>query len=240
MARVRVKRKKGFINSLKTFKNRFSRAEVYSILAAWFLLSLAFTKILLGSGVPTLFLLIASMIALGTGFITHELMHKFTAQKFRYYAEFRIWLWGILLMLVTSLFGFIFAAPGATYFQPDPREQFMDPKGFIKRYGTISIAGPLINFVFGSVFLGLFYLFVFLSPVLISNTGLLYLALVITGVGGYINFYLCAFNMLPINPLDGYKVFVWNKKYWAALFVVSVAISALILFGYLPLLFTLQ
>ena len=126
MPRVNVKtgKKKGVVAYLWKFAGKFSVIEVEHILVAWVILSLAFTFVLYGFAVNNvIFLLVfsASLIVLGCGFIMHELMHKFTAQKFRYKAEFRIWPLGIMLALITSLFGFIFAAPGATYFEPDPK-----------------------------------------------------------------------------------------------------------------------
>lgn len=228
MPRVRVKKKKrtGFIASLHKFAARFSAIEVQHILIAWIVLSVAFSYVL-GGGIHNIMILLvfaASLIVLGCGFIMHELMHKFTAQKFRYRAEFRIWPWGIFLALITSFFGFIFAAPGATYFEPDPREQYLDPKGFIRRYGIISLAGPKINLIFGSIFIVLFFLIMLVSPKVTSIP--MAFAVLVTGLGSYINFYLAAFNMLPINPLDGYKVFRWNKVYWGIVFAISAAMTA--------------
>ena len=38
-----------------------------------------------------------------------------------------------------------------------------------------------------------------------------------------INFFLALFNLLPIPPLDGSKVFTWNIPIW----VVTIAIAAI-------------
>lgn len=234
MPKVRiVKKKKGLLDRLSNFSKRFSKTEVEQILIAWLVLSFAFTYVLYGSlsGPGLVWVFAASAIVLGCGFIMHELMHKFTAQRYKYHAEFKIWTWGILLALVTSVFGFIFAAPGATYFEPDPREPYLDPKGFTKRYGIISMAGPKINIIFGFIFIALFALFfTFLHY---SNAFYDFLILV-TGLGSYINFYLAAFNLLPINPLDGYKVYHWNKPYWVAIFIVAAAMSVVNFIYILP------
>jgi Zn-dependent protease len=236
MPKVKIKKKKrdNLYKRLRKFADRFSAIEVQHILIAWLVLSLAFTYVLDSgiNGIVFLLVFTASLIVLGCGFIMHELMHKFTAQKYRYRAEFRIWTWGIFLALITSLFGFIFAAPGATYFEPDPHEQYLDPKGFIQRYGTISLAGPKVNLIFGFLFIALFFLIEFAFP---SVTGVLAsFAVLVTGLGAYINFYLAAFNLLPINPLDGYKVFRWSKPHWVAYFVAAVAMTAVNFIYVLP------
>ncbi len=231
---VKIRSNKGLHNALHAFAGRFSAVEVRHIVIAWLVLSLAFTYVL-DSGINGIFFLLvfaSSLIVLGCGFIMHELMHKFTAQKYKYRAEFRIWTWGIVLAMVTAFFGFIFAAPGATYFEPDPREQYLDPKGFMKRYGTISLAGPKINLIFGSIFIALFFPIRFLFPTI--TTFSMFFIVLVTGLGAYINFYLAAFNLLPINPLDGYKVFRWNKLYWVIAFAIAVAMTVVTFLYVIP------
>ena len=145
---------------------------------------------------PLLF--VVSFVAVGSGFVLHELMHKFTAERYGYWAEFRMWVMGIVLALITSTFGFIFAAPGATYISGNnvtPRQ-----------YGIISIAGPATNVVIALVFL----------LVRTVGTGIVY---DIGLVGFPVNLFLATFNMLPIMPLDGAKVFRWNKLLWVAAFL---------------------
>ncbi|MBE5727945.1 hypothetical protein IHE50_00825 [Candidatus Parvarchaeota archaeon] len=226
-------------------KYGFNKRELIDIGIAWLALSIAFAYALYidfsGSqllhilgGLSFVYIFIGSMIAIACGFIMHELMHKFDAQKYGYEAHFRMWIFGLLLALITSLFGFVYAAPGATYFEPDPSEMYTDPNGFRRRYGTISFAGPRINLIFGFIFLGLFYLALFLAISLNLTAAAAYPILVILAMPAFINFYLCAFNLIPIMPLDGAKVFRWDKKIWATFFVISVAVSLMIFLGKLP------
>src|SRR5438477_3744262 len=187
----------------------FSPKEVRDIIVAWAALALAFTiatrgginsaAALLGGGCLAAYFI--AFVAVGSGFVLHELMHKFTAERYGYWAEFRMWFMGIVLALVTSTLGFIFAAPGATYIQGYNVSD--------RQNGIISLAGPLTNVVIAFVFL----------LVGMAGTGIVG---TIGVVGSQVNLFLATFNMLPVMPLDGAKVFHWNKAIWAAVFVPLV------------------
>ncbi len=220
------------------FFGRFSKTEVYNILIAWLVLSFAFAYLFSPSLTAGSFLvaLTASLIAIAFGFIMHELMHKFSAQNYGYPAEFRLWVPGVLLALVTSLFGFIFAAPGATYFNPDASEMYTDRQGFIERYAKISLAGPKINMIFGFLFMAIFYITLTLAGSTLDI--ITFTILTIARLTSFVNFYFAAFNMLPLNfgvvALDGYKVFVWKKTYWLFFFLLPAIMSGLMITGVIP------
>ncbi len=232
-------------NKQKRFKNfasRFSLKEIEDIMIAWIALSFAFAVVLYPiDGKAFLLFFIASFIVLGAAFIMHELMHKFVAQSYGYEAQFRMFPFFLILAVVMALLvGFVFALPGATIFEPNPSEPYTDPKGFTERYGKISLAGPLIDIVFGFIFMSLFLvIYAFTGP---NTTNLLTVfGYIVTGLGTFISFYLAAFNMLPLGSasfigLDGYKVWRWNKVYWAIFFVLPVVMTVLIYIGYKPIL----
>src|SRR5659263_781896 len=55
-------------------------------------------------------------IGVGSGFLLHELAHKFTAQRYGFVADYEASTMGLLLAIGLSIFtggGFVFAAPGA-------------------------------------------------------------------------------------------------------------------------------
>jgi Zn-dependent protease len=196
----------------------FSAVEIRDIIIAWVGLGVAFTISLQG-GASSLYgssganvgnsilVFVISMFVLA-GFVLHELSHKFVAQNYGFWAEFRMWPFGLILALATSLLGFIFAAPGATY---------ISGVGISKpENGKISIAGPLTNVGVAIVFFPL-YLF---SP---SGSFLWDMGF----IGTQINIFLGLFNMLPIMPLDGAKVFAWSKPRWAGLFIPLLVVFAL-------------
>jgi len=137
-----------------------------------------------------------TLIAVGFGFVFHELAHKFVAIKYGFFAEYKVWPGGLILAIVTALFGFVFAAPGAVYIHGEhiTREE----------NGKISIAGPLTNIILAFLFVGL----EFISPPssIFSEIGVL---------GFTVNSFLALFNLIPFSILDGAKVFKWNPIIWA-------------------------
>jgi Zn-dependent protease len=144
-----------------------------------------------------------------TAFVAHELAHKVSAQRRGYWAEFRMAPLGLVMSFVTAVIGFLFAAPGAT---------MIGGMSTPSDWGRTSLAGPLTNFAFGLLFLAsaLAVAAVYPSDVLFSKL-LLFLA--------FINGWFGAFNLIPIGPLDGAKVYRWSKSVWAVSFVVMAALA---------------
>ncbi len=148
--------------------------------------------------------LMLAALAVLTGFLPHELGHKLVAQRFGARAEFRVYPLGLAVALISSFFGFVFAAPGAVY---------IDGRLSSKENGLVSLAGPGINIAIASASIATSLLF----PIgnLVGDA---------LWIIGSVNAYLAAFNLLPIPPLDGSKVFKWNKVVW----IGSIAIAALL------------
>lgn len=146
---------------------------------------------------------IAGFVATATGFILHEMAHKYVAIRRGYLAHFRLWIWGLVLTIsfvTISGGGLVFGAPGAVYISPsaagfygydssrgrsDPEEDNM----------IISAAGPGLNLAFA---IGFF------AMVLSVSSGFLH---TVAFSGLFLNVGLGSFNMLPVPPLDGSKIF---------------------------------
>jgi Zn-dependent protease len=172
-----------------------SAKEFQDLFAAWltvsFAFSLAFGPAFFRTSIPNLVAsFVISLIVVGTGFVLHELMHKFTAQRFGFWSEFRanytMLVFSIILAYLTRI---VFAAPGATLIYGRDITK--------KQNGIISATGPLIN-------LGLAGIYLVLNRSVggvISQIGL---------YGFVINIWLSAFNLLPISVLDGKKVLAWG------------------------------
>jgi Zn-dependent protease len=99
-----------------------------------------------------LYLIPVTLIAVGFGFVFHELAHKFVAIKYGFHAEYRLWTWGLVLAIISAAVGFVFAAPGAVYIYGYDISR--------EENGKISIAGPLTNIALAVIF---FILLQFLS-----------------------------------------------------------------------------
>lgn len=200
----------------------FERTELANIAAAVAALTIAFTiamSVNFGGSLANLsgpsfygYALGVSFLAVTTGFMLHEFAHKFVAERNGAWAEFRAYPLGLLLAVVFSFFGVVFAAPGAVCIDGDISKE---------QYGKISLAGPAMNIVLGVLFIG---------SALISSDGLLGFALAWVGS---VNFLLAAFNMLPIPPLDGYKVAKWNIPIYIFSFGVAAVLAGLVWFGYI-------
>ena len=186
--------------------SQFSPGEISSIIIAWVVLSIAITyQNFLGlfGGRGSVEIVIAGFIATATGFIIHEMGHKFVAIRRGYVAHFRLWTRGLLLTLFIVVFsggGIVFGAPGAVYIAPvatayygyDSTSRTLDPE---QENMVISAAGPGINLAFAVGFLSLLF---------ISSSGFLH---TVAAFGFTLNVGLGSFNMLPVPPLDGSKIF---------------------------------
>jgi len=148
------------------------------------------------------------LFTVGVGFISHELGHKWMAERYGARARFVVWYQGLMIMFISSIFGFIFAAPGAVYIF----KQYMSKK----ENGIISLTGPVIN-----LGLWLFFVIVLIGSAMLSIE-LTQIVKEISIFGMHVNALLAVFNLLPLFILDGAKVFNWNKGIWVSAFVLAI------------------
>ena len=192
------------------------RRELIALITAWIVLGVSFSTRYMFAGwfsnpIAFLEVFLLTMLVIGTGFLGHELAHKFTAQRYGAWAEFRLWTIGAIMALVFAAIPpgtFVFAAPGAVYIAS--RSTYIGDAMDRKTNGIISLTGPLVNIAAAGIF-GLAY-------VGLSAAGIR--AFVINGFNFlpwaiFINLWLGAFNMIPFFILDGQKVLTWNRTIWA-------------------------
>ncbi len=200
----------------------FSPHELLHLVGAVLLLTLAFAFVLNGdperSGdllarldVPWQ-LYLASLLAVGSGFVLHELAHKALAQHYGHWAEFRAQFTGLVISVAVALgLGFLFAAPGAVHIwgRVTPKEN-----------GLISLMGPLTNVAIALV------AWPFTRTPNTESLGFL-----IADTVALVNAILAVFNLLPFGPLDGKKILRWNKLVYALALVGSIALAVFVILG---------
>ena len=196
---------------------KFTLRERKDLFNAGLMISLAFAILLSGGfglffnfSLNFLVIFIIALFTAGIGFLLHELMHKYVAQNYGLFAEFKAFYNMLWLAIGLSLFGFIIAAPGAVMISGRVTKE---------RNGKISLAGPMTNIVLALIFLIL---------ILILNAkGIFGFFL---GFGLTINSLLAAFNMIPIMPFDGSKIIAWNKRVYFTTILTAVGLFILSFF----------
>lgn len=152
---------------------------------------------------PPWALVTAALIVAGA-FIIHELGHKFVAQNHGLWAEFRVNPLGVILTVFSIFSPFKIIAPGAVV---------IAGPATLAVIGRVSLIGPVTNLLMGGGFLLLTF---------VTHSVLHELAF----IGAYINGILAVFNLLPLGILDGHKIFLWDKKAWAAAFLPAIGLLA--------------
>lgn len=144
-----------------------------------------------------------------SAFIVHELAHKFLAQYYGSWAEFRAELYGLIITAISALpvMPFKFIAPGAVMVHLSDRQKF----------GRVALIGPVTNLVMGFGFL-------FLSFIYSHSYGPYF------DIGASFNGWIAMFNLIPMGVLDGQKIFDWNKLVWG---IAMAASMLLFVIGYM-------
>lgn len=184
---------------------RFSTIEIKDILKSWFVISLAF-GILITNNLFSADILVNFFIAIftvGIGFLLHELAHKFLAQKYNYFAEFKADNKMLLIAIATAFFGFLFAAPGGVMIGGGSDN---------RKLSLIAAAGPVTN-----IFLALVF-FIFSNLTFLNLIG---------EYGFFINSWLALFNLIPFFPFDGRKIIQGNKILYLFLLAISLVLMLL-------------
>ncbi|MCX8153155.1 MAG: hypothetical protein N3E52_01825 [Candidatus Bathyarchaeota archaeon] len=161
-------------------------------------------------GTSSWFIAFSAVAAIITSsFLTHEIAHKITAQWRGLWAEFRLTRWGAILTFISILLPFKIISPGAV---------MIAGYAHMEEIGKISIAGPATNIVLSTLFLGLTF----------ASVPYYW----IFAIGAFFNGYIAVFNLIPVGLLDGYKIFLWNKKVWATAFIISLALAMMSYYAY--------
>ncbi len=182
----------------------FTREELIHLLVATVVVVLAGVSLLGFFFAPTVSYA-ALLIGFAASFLGHELAHKLVAMRKGFGAEFKVYLAGLLVTVLTAVLPIPFKVimPGAVVIRGLQS---------LRDVGHVAVAGPLFNMVVAAVTLAV---------------GRLLGSGVLSAIAS-LNAFLMFFNMLPIMPLDGEKVFIWSRKVWLIVFVLSLVLLTLV------------
>jgi len=193
----------------RSVKFGFSSTEVRHLtISALLVMGVGLTWIFLLVELP-LEMLVGAALIFTSIFLLHEVAHKFVAQHYGMWAEFRLTIFGAIITLLSIISPFKIIAPGAVMIAGSSSKRVV---------GITAIAGPLTNITLGVVLFGL-------SNLLPESSALFLVAVFSAAISAFI----AVFNLIPIGMLDGLKVFGWNKIFWGAAFTSSVALLIAIL-----------
>ena len=183
-------------NAASTLKLSFSKTEIKHLSLATGLVTAVGLSFNHYRHISVEFLLIFI-----SAFLVHELAHKFLAQSYGSWAEFRTDLYGIMVTAISAIpfIPFKFIAPGAVMIGLSDKS----------RFGRVALIGPLTNIVMGFGFI--------LSTYIFPNYLYLY-------SGASFNGWIALFNLLPFGVLDGQKIFDWNKIVWGITIALAMTL----------------
>ena len=152
-------------------------------------------------------------------FMVHELAHKFVAQHFGMWSEFRMLQTGYFLSAMAILFSIPIFGTGVV---------LTSGGRSIKEDGKANLAGPLSNFIFAVI--------ITVSGLLIAlateSAGEGLMILVVYGVE--INAFIGLFNMIPLQPFDGATIRSWSSVVWL-LMTAGLVAMLLVAYFFIPL-----
>lgn len=147
-------------------------------------------------------------LAFAIAIIPHELAHRQTARARGCWSRFVLYPPGFLATFFVNL------AMGMLTHRPLlflSGYTLISCPGYTREdEGLISLAGPLTNIAISLISLSLLY-FVYLDSLYY------YFILILMELNSFVAF----FNLLPLGPLDGAKIFRWNTALWAVAIAVS-------------------
>jgi Zn-dependent protease len=148
---------------------------------------------------------VAVLVVVFTGsFLIHEMAHKFIAQRYGLWAEFRLTLIGALLTLISVISPFKIISPGAVMIAGAADKNTV---------GKTAVSGPLTNLTICAVSFAFTF---FASP----NSPFFIVVL----FSAAFNAFIAVLNLIPFGILDGWKVFQWNRLVWVTALLSSAAL----------------
>lgn len=202
--------------------NVLSEQEIRDMFLASAGVGLAFAIMFFAEGDPVAFLtsprvvpgFVAAAALTAASLIPRVMAQRSTARVFEAYAEFQLWRPGVVIAVLTSFLGWAVAIPGGIRMYQVPGERYgrhelhLTPKDI----GRVGLVGPWLNIALAVIF----------ASFATAATLPLYGADLLT-VGSKLNAVLALAAMVPVHPMDGYKVLRYNEVLW----FLTVGLAAL-------------
>ena len=210
----------------KPRRRRFSSTEIRDLTIASILVILVGLSIFGSpSGILAAVQVVAFYLSLGLwwlpvgmiaifliSFMAHEMAHKFVAQSFGAWSEFRMSPTGYILSAMAILFSVPIFGTGVVY------SSGMSNK---EQLGKTNLAGPLTNFVIAAVLM--------VTALTMSIFAPLGFSALLFRFGIQLNAFLGLFNMIPFQPFDGASVREWSNNVWIA---QAIGLVFMLVLGY--------
>lgn len=145
-------------------------------------------------------------------FMAHELAHKFVAQSFGAWSEFRMIPTGYILSAMAILFSVPIFGTGVVYSSGMSNREHI---------GKTNLAGPLTNFVIAAVLI--------VTAMIMSVFAPLGFSFLLFQFGIQLNAFLGLFNMIPFQPFDGGSIRDWSNRVWVA---QVIGLAFMLVLGY--------
>lgn len=194
--------------------------ELRDITVSTLALGFAFAVLFFGDSSPGFLLtgeflpaFAAATVLTAVSFVPHEMSHLVSARATKSHAEYRMWNPGVVIAVLSSFLGVVFAAPGGIQMHTLKGERYghWELNLTVKDIGLVAVLGPLMNIMLAVIFAFLAGVFV----LTFQGQNLLVL-------GSRLNAYIAVFNMIPFYPMDGYKVLRWDSRLWLFVLLLSV------------------
>lgn len=146
-----------------------------------------------------------AIFAVAVAIFFHLAAQKIMAHRLGSIAFYRLWLPGLvfsLLLMVVGIKPIILVGAVSLTTYKFGRFGYKSRQPSITEIGWVGVSGTLVNILLALIF----------SSVVVFP----YLA--------FVNALIALFSLVPIKPLDGGKVFLWNPVYWLLLILLLVLI----------------
>ena len=148
------------------------------------------------------------VVVAGFTVVAHELAHRYTALRYKATMEYKFWGVGMAIMLITTILtNTPFAQPARTILNARDLDS--------RKSGIISYAGPVMSLLLALIFLGMVLYGGFLKDMGTIGFG-------VSALG-------CVYSLMPFEPMEGRRVYRWNKAVWAFTFVPALLVYLTVL-----------